>query len=75
MERIIAGMRMDFNTLDVPSLAEFVRIHQLQPYYETLTDGQKKVFIAGLKSAHKALNEPPGIASKRSADRHGKDRG
>jgi hypothetical protein len=57
MEKLIAGMRMSINEVNVPTLEEFVRIHQLQPFYQVMTDVKKKAFLKELRAAYKELKK------------------
>jgi hypothetical protein len=55
MERLIMGMRMSCNPVDVPPQEEFIRIHQAQPFYRAMTDEKKKLFVKELKAVYKDL--------------------
>ena len=68
MERIIVGLRMSFNETENLPIAEFVRIHQLSPDYQRLTEEQKSLFKKELKEAHRELTKKFGKNAEPTGD-------
>lgn len=57
MERVIAGIRMSFGEKNLIPFPEFMRIHQLSPFYMELTDAKKLVYLKELKQAYRDLQK------------------